>query len=141
MSIAELYESGVHKHNKGHYRNLLLLARADGNIDPKEQEILNEIGRKIGLSAEQIEEIKKNPEKYPTYPPFGKEERLVRYMNFIEVVKADKQFAEEEIVLLRKLGVALGFGSEEADKYFKEINRLLDENHTEEEILAQLYKL
>ncbi|MEZ4937032.1 MAG: hypothetical protein R2799_05515 [Crocinitomicaceae bacterium] len=139
MSISELYESGVHKHNKGHYRNLLLLARADGSIDAKEEAILDEIGKKIGLSNEQISDIKKNPEKYPTYPPFGKEERIVRYINFIEVIKADGILADAEINLLKKFGIALGFSSADVEKYFNEINRLLDEKHTEDEILAQLY--
>ena len=139
MSISELYESGVLKHKEGHYRNLLLLARADGSIDAKEEAILDEIGKKIGLSNEQISDIKKNPEKYPTFPPFGKEERIVRYINFIEVIKADGVLADAEINLLKKFGIALGFNSADVEKYFNEINRLLDEKHTEDEILAQLY--
>lgn len=139
MSISELYESGVHKHNKGHYRNLLMLAKADGSIDANEEALLDSIGTKIGLSDEQIAEIKKNPENYPTFPPFGKEERIVRYINFIEVIKADGELADAEIALLKKFGIALGFNSTEVEKYFTEINRLLDEKHTEDEILSQLY--
>jgi uncharacterized tellurite resistance protein B-like protein len=139
MSVAELFESGVHKHNKGHYRNLLMLARADGKISEEEDKYLREIGVRIGLSVEQIEDIKANPMQYPTHPPFGKEERIVRYINFIEVIKSDDDIDEREVKLLKKFGIAIGFSSEDVDKYFNEINRLLDENHSEDEILAQLY--
>lgn len=139
MSISELFESGIHKHNKGHYRNLLMLARADGKIAPEEEEMLHNIGLRIGLTEEQIQDIKNDPFKYPTHPPFGKEERLVRYINFIQIIKADNEIDAKEVALLKKFGIALGFSDEDTATYYAEIVRLLDEKHTEDEILAQLY--
>lgn len=139
MSIAELFESGVHKHNKGHYRNLLMLARADGKISEEEEKYLDEIGTRIGLTKEQIEDIKLNPSQYPTHPPFGKEERIIRFINFIEIIKSDNDIDEKEVSLLKKFGIAIGFSSKEVDTYFSKIVDLLNEKHTNDEILAQLY--
>lgn len=139
MSIAEMYESGIHKHNKGHFRNLLMLAQSDGVVTDEENDFLNKIGQKIGLSKEQIKNIKENPEQYPTFPPFGKEERIIRYINFIEVIKSDNVIDDREVSLLKKFGIAIGFNDTDSTELFNTINRLLDEKHTEDEILAQLY--
>ena len=86
MSVADLFESGLHKNNKGHYRNLLMLALADGKMSPEEEKILYETGINIGLSSAQIEEINAKPMEYPTHPPLGKVERMIRFIHFTKMI-------------------------------------------------------
>ena len=50
MSIAELYETGEQKQHKGHFRNLVMVAKADGVIDENEMALLKKIARQIGIS-------------------------------------------------------------------------------------------
>ncbi|MBK6526599.1 MAG: hypothetical protein IPG07_14275 [Crocinitomicaceae bacterium] len=61
MEIEELYESGERKIDRSHFRNLVMIAKADGPMGIEEKNLLNKIGAHIGLSPEQIERIIKNP--------------------------------------------------------------------------------
>ena len=50
MSISNIFESGETKENRGHFRNLVMLARVDGHVSEEEKALLNKIGKSIGLS-------------------------------------------------------------------------------------------
>ena len=78
MSIAEFYENGEQKQNKGHFRNLVMVAKADGVIDEGEMALLKKIAKRIGVSEEQFEAILENPTDYSINPPENKIERNER---------------------------------------------------------------
>lgn len=112
MSIAEIFESGESKKNKGHFKNLVMLARVDGEVSEEEKELLTKIGLGIGLSDEQIEEIKNNPSAYPINPPASKEERIERLISLIEMVAIDGLIEDAELNLLERYAIGLGFTEE-----------------------------
>ena len=109
MSIAELFESGESKKNKGHFRNLVMLARVDGVVSEEEKELLAKIGKKIGLTEAQIEDVKANPSSYPMNPPVSKEDRIERLISLIEMVAVDGLIEDAELDLLERYAVGLGF--------------------------------
>jgi len=138
MSIAELFESGEKKSNKGHFRNLIMIARADGVVDEKEKELLLKMGKKIGLSPSQITEITDNPEKYPLYPPTNKEDRYERLIGLVEMLAADKAIEEDEVVLIRRFGIGLGFSDEELPSLIRVILQHLVDGTSKYDILEEL---
>ena len=111
MSIAQLFESGERTQDKGHFKNLVLIANADGVVTEEENTLLNRIGRKIGLNETQIEEIKANPSQYSVIPPVSKIERLEQMVQLIKMMQADGSIDEHEYSLLELLAVRLGFDS------------------------------
>lgn len=109
MSIDQLFESGERKQDKGHFKNLVLVANADGIITKEENDLLNRIGKELGLSSQQIEHIKKNSDDYEIIPPISKIERLEQFVNLLEMVQVDGEIDDNEYYLLETLAVVLGF--------------------------------
>lgn len=111
MSIAQLFESGERTQDKGHFKNLVLIANADGVVTEEETKLLNRIGKKIGLNEEQINSIKENPSQFSIIPPVSKVERLEQMVQLIKMMKADGTIDKHEYNLLELLAVRLGFKS------------------------------
>jgi len=138
MSIAELFESGEKKSNKGHFRNLIMIARADGIVDESEKALLLKMGKKIGLSESQIVEITDNPDKYPIYPPVSAEDRYERLIGLVEMLAADNAVDEDEVHLIRRYGIGLGFEDEHLAKTVKTILQKLVDGVSKYDILEEL---
>lgn len=111
MSIAQLFESGERTQDKGHFKNLVLIANADGVVTEEETKLLNRIGKKIGLNEEQINSIKENPSQFSVIPPVSKIERLEQMIQLIKMMQADGSIDKHEYNLLELLAVRLGFKS------------------------------
>ena len=120
-TIAELFESGERRSDKGHFKNLVLLARADGKVEEVELQLLKRIASRLSLTEEQVKEIIEHPSQYPTIPPVSKVERYERLAWFVEMIYVDGIVdAEEERLVLRK-GVALGFDEKDIERIYHAI--------------------
>lgn len=111
MSIAQLFESGERTQDKGHFKNLVLIANADGIITKEESDLLVRIGKEIGLDQNQMDEIINNPSQFSIIPPVSKLERLEQVVELIKMIQADGEVNEHESKLLQTLALALGFSS------------------------------
>ena len=83
MNIEELYESGERKIDRSHFRNLVMIAKADGEISPDERKMLDRIGAHIGLSPDQILGIIKNPKQFSSNTPYNHEERFEQMVDLL----------------------------------------------------------
>ncbi|MEZ4924465.1 MAG: hypothetical protein R2780_14940 [Crocinitomicaceae bacterium] len=109
MSIVNLFEHGERKQDKGHFRNLVMIANSDGNLSASEERLLDVIGQELGLTAEQVEDIKENPEDYAVHPPSDRTERFEQMVNLIQMVQVDGKVEEDEMKILKKIAVAIGY--------------------------------
>ncbi|NNC84108.1 MAG: TerB family tellurite resistance protein [Flavobacteriales bacterium] len=109
MSLAELFESGEMKEHKGAFRNLVLIAKADGFISEVEKEMLDRMGDFLGLRDDQKADILSNPEKYPINPPVSLQERRERLVDLVRMVMVDGEIDAREMKVLYKCGVGLGY--------------------------------
>jgi len=134
-TIAHFFESGEQSRQKGHFLNLVLLARVDGIISPKENQLLQRVARRLSLTDEQVKEIIENPEDYPMIPPVSREERYERFIQLIQILIADGQSDREEEAMVRKLGIALGFTPERIEDKFPIILEHLRNGMTRENVL------
>lgn len=139
MSIAALYETGDRKQDKGHFRNIVLIAKADGEITPDELELLFKIGRHIDLTEDEIKDITKNPEKYPVNPPANREERFSQMINLCQMVEANGEVKDSEMKVLEKVAVSIGYDSlDEVD--VESIFALIIRGEDEETIMTELFQ-
>lgn len=120
-TLAQLFESGSQKGDKGHFRNLVMLTRVDGSVAPEETALLNRIARRLSLTDEQVKEIMENEQDYPMIPPVSLEERYERLIRFVKMVNVDGDVADAEKQLVFKYGVALGFDEETIENKFDTI--------------------
>ena len=64
MSFTDLFESGEHQRNVGHFASIASMAAVDGELNAEEEKMLRKFARKLDIAESEYEEILKNPSKY-----------------------------------------------------------------------------
>ncbi len=137
-TIAQLFESGEQAALKGHFQNLVMLARVDGVIDETERKLLSKIANRLSLTDDQVKTICDDNENYPSFPPVSKEERYNRLIQLIEMIliDGDVDFAEKELIF--KYSITLGIIESEFSVINDKIVSDLKLGRSKEEILTSL---
>ncbi len=133
MSISDLYSSGAHKRDIGHFANIVKLALADEIITEGEQKLLDRMARRLNISDKEQKEILKNPDKYPMNPPVDYDRRIERLYNLTKMIFIDNEVIGDEASVLRKVAIGLGFPIDNAEKVVDEaIHLALNDNDLED---------
>ena len=137
-TLAQVFESGEQSSQKGHFRNLVLLSRLDGEVTASEEKLLNKIAQRLSLTDEQVKEIKNNPENYHSIPPYDMEERVSRLIHFFQVAMDDDVITESEKNAINKCAVSLGFSMEYMNNNFDNIQKQILNGKNKDEIMTIL---
>lgn len=129
MSISDLYSSGKHKQEIGHFASIVKLAKDDGIITEGEQKLLDKSAKRLNISEEEYKAILKNPEKYPVNPPISYDERIERLYRLAKMVLADGIADSHEVQLMRKIAVGLHFSDDNTEKVCDEAIHLILNNN------------
>ena len=78
MSFSDLFGTGEHSRNLGHFASIVTLASVDGEINPEEEKVLKRLARKLDINEEDYAKIIKNASGFPINPPNTTEKRLER---------------------------------------------------------------
>jgi len=116
MSFNDLFDSGKHKKNLGHFASIVTLASADGAVNENELALLKRFARKLDVDNSEFEEILETPNRYPINPPNNKFERLERIYDLFKIIYADHMMDESEEKLVNKYAIGLGFNINEAER-------------------------
>ncbi|CAZ96273.1 TerB family tellurite resistance protein [Zobellia galactanivorans] len=116
MAIADLYTSSEHRRNLAHFAALATLASIDGEISSEEKSMLDRFASKLDITEAEYKEVMKRENKYPIDPPHNSERRLERLYDLFRIIFSDHHIDEEEMLLLKKYAIGLGFSGEQADK-------------------------
>lgn len=137
-TIAQLFETGEHAAQKGHFHNLVMLARVDGKVEASEKNLLARIAQRLSLTDEEVKSICDDEDNYPVYPPVSKEERLERFVQLIEMIIVDGRINTDEEHLISKYGVELGIDSEKVDGTYKLVVSKIVEGLDRDAIVSSL---
>ena len=127
MSFSDLFDSEFKQRNKGHFSAIVRVALADGKFAPEEKEFLDKLASRLEISPAEYAEILENPLKYPINPPYLHEHRLERLFDLARMVHVDHHLGDKQDLLLRKIGLALGFTPENVDYIIEKAMILVDE--------------
>ena len=116
MSISDLFGSGEHVRNLGHFASIVNLAAADGEINAEEEAQLRKFAFKLGIEDEEYKKVLADPKAFPVHANNSTEGRLERLHDLFTIVYSDHEIDAEEMFLLRKYAIAIGFSAEEAEK-------------------------
>ena len=119
MSFVDLYSSGEHRRNLAHFSSIASLAAIDGEVNPQEKVLLDRFARKLDITDTEYAEVLSSDNKYPINPPTTSEERLERLYDLFRIIFADHGIDEEEMILINKYAIGLGYSSETAAKLIK----------------------
>ncbi|PQJ76815.1 tellurite resistance TerB family protein [Polaribacter glomeratus] len=125
MSISDLYSSGKHKQEIGHFSNIVKMAKANGKISEEEEALLIKSAKKLHITTEEFKIILENPDKFPINPPVNYEERIERLFFLTKMIVADGEVNELQVVLLRKVAIGLHFPVDTVDKLCNEAIQLV----------------
>jgi uncharacterized tellurite resistance protein B-like protein len=109
MSIEQLFETGERLQDRSHFRNMVLIAKADGVISEKEVTLLHKMGQKISLSEEQVKMIIKDHKTIAIVPPYSREDRYEQIIELIQMMQIDGKVDDSEMDTLERVAVGIGF--------------------------------
>ena len=133
MSISDLYSSGAHKRDLGHFSNIVKLALADDIITDEELLLLDRMARRLNISDSDFKRVLIKPEKYAMNPPVGYEKRIERLFNLTKMIFADSEVTGDEAQVMRKVAIGLGFPTDNAEKVVDEaIHLAMNDNDLED---------
>jgi len=119
MSFYELFKKGHQSRNLAHFASIASLAKADGKITDEETELLKSLAVKLGVSASEVIDILKNPDKYPIVPSNSAEERLERMHDLFDMIFTDHEISIKELVLIKKYAIGLGYSVIDSNELIK----------------------
>lgn len=126
MSFSDLFGSGEHLRNLGHFAAIVNLAAIDGEINAKEEKQLARFASKLNISEEEYSKVLENPSSFPLHPHHSVEKRLERLFDLFKIIYSDQEVDEEEIGLLRKYATGLGFSAEVSKGLIKRSIQIFD---------------
>lgn len=112
MSISDLYTSGIHKRELGHFANIVKMAQLDDIITNEEQTLIDRMKRRLNITDIEYVKVIKNPNNYPMVPPLDYKNRIEHLYNLVKMIFADSEVTENQIGLLNKITIGLGFSKE-----------------------------
>ncbi|PNQ74598.1 fructose 1,6-bisphosphatase [Hanstruepera neustonica] len=112
MSILDLFDSGFKKRNEDHFAAIVRVAMDDGIITDEEKAFLDRLARNLDISETTYKEILKDYQSHPINPPTSYDRRLERLYDLARMVHVDHIHGEHESMVLRKIGIGLGFSPE-----------------------------
>lgn len=128
MSISDLFDSGFQKRNQDHFAAIVSVAMSDGVITDEERAFLDRLARNLDISENDYKEISKNYAAHPINPPTSYDARLERLFDLARMVYADNIKGDDQVVLLEKLCIGLGFKSDNAKYVVDKALTLVDQD-------------
>ncbi len=136
MGLSDLFNSYDKKKRRSHFKNLFSIARADGDVDRAEMDLVIGLAEKFHMSTEEVTRIIRNPEDIPLITPKTAEERMEHLYDLINVMMVDGRIDEKELFLCKSLALKLGCSEETIDGLLRDlieqaINRIPPEKTVE----------
>lgn len=137
MAFSDLYSSGKHKQEIGHFANVVKIAKADGIISDDERILLAKVGSKLNITVEEFKVIFDQPEKFPTNSPISYDDRIERLFRLSKMVLANGEAKLVEVKLMQKIATRLNFNSDNTEKICREaIDLVLNNSDLDTFIIA-----
>ena len=127
MSISDLFDSGFQKRNQDHFAAIVRVAMSDGVITDEERAFLDRLARNLSITEDDYKTILKDFASHPINPPTSYDARLERLFDLSRMVYADNIKGDDQVVLLEKLSVGLGFKTENAKYVVDKALNLVDQ--------------
>ena len=119
MSFSDLFGTGEHLRNLGHFAAIVNLAASDGPINEQEEAQLKRFAMKLDIGEEEYSKVLENPTSFPLQPNNSVEGRLERLYDLFRIIYSDHEIDEEEMELLRRYAIGLGFSEQVSEDIIK----------------------
>lgn len=140
MSILDHFDHSDRKQDKEHFRHLVLVALADGIIDDIELKMLCRLGKNMGFTDPEIDDLLESSKKSAYNPPYELTKRFEQLYGIIKMVLADDKIDNNEMRLARGLALKSGFTEAEIPALLSLLIKGIREGEDEEDLFKQYKK-
>lgn len=140
MSIVHFFDHADKKNNREHFAHLVQLARADGNIEKQESELLHRIGKRMGFTDPEIDHLIDSKEKHMYNHPYELEKRFIQLFELFTLIMADGQIEDRELKLVKRFATGAGFTDLEIEKLIPFLKEGIEKNMDEEDLFTEYKK-
>ena len=128
MGISDYNLGGDQQRNIDHFASIVRLALADGIVTEGEEKLLKRLAKRFHILEDKYKDIIENSSEYPVDAPLSYDKRIERLYDLSKMVMADGEVSEEELTVLRRVSVGLGFPTKNVDKIADESIRLISDD-------------
>ncbi len=100
-------------------QDLIALSKADGNIDFMEENFIKNIASSLGVSTEELDNLKKNPVGFN--PEDNETARIIQFYRLLLLMGIDQNRTEVEINCCKQLALNLGLNPVAVNKIIAQI--------------------
>jgi len=120
MTILDALANAEYRQRISLLATLIKLSELDGKIDEKEWKIIEKVADNFGfLDEDALKYLKKNYRKYSLEPPFSLDDRIEQLYNLWQLAYADGKLDDNELRLLHRIIVGLGFPLNKTEEVFQ----------------------
>lgn len=98
-----------------HFRNLVSLSAADGQITDAERSSLKRIAASLGIPSDRLEVMLNHAHEYVYLVPQNNKQKDKQLAEMIDIALVDGEFSRSERELIKSIAHKLGFTHEEAE--------------------------
>jgi uncharacterized membrane protein YebE (DUF533 family) len=117
------FEHQYLSYKKNHIKNLLALAKADGEMHPKEEALLYKIAKRYGLKDRQVRQLLEADEKFKMNVPDNHNDKMNLLYDLILMVYADDVVDQHEIEFCEEAVELFGMKKELVSWLLEEFDR------------------
>ena len=139
MSLLEYFDYPDRKQDKEHFRDLVQVAVVDGIMNEVELKMLHRMGKNLGLTDPEMDDLVESKEKSLYNPPYELAKRFEQLYDIVKMVLVDGIIDNNEMRLATILAIKSGFTEAEIPDLLSLLIKGINEGEDEEE-LFKLYK-
>jgi uncharacterized tellurite resistance protein B-like protein len=113
MGLLEHFDHPERKQSKEHFSHLIQMALADGKIEKAEMEMLFRMGKNLGLTTPEIDNLLETNRNSSYAPPYELSKRFSQLYDIVRMLYADGQIDGNEMKLASGLALKSGFTDED----------------------------
>jgi uncharacterized tellurite resistance protein B-like protein len=117
------FEHQYLSYKKNHIKNLLALARADGSMHDKDQQLLFKIGKRYGIKKRHVQELIDSNEKFTVIVPDNHNDKMNLLYDLILMVYADDVIDDHEVQFCEEVVERFGMKKELVQWMLREFDR------------------
>lgn len=106
------FEHQYLSYKKNHLRNVIALAKADGELHASEEKMLYKMGEKYGLKDRQIASLIRSNKSVQVTIPDSHDQKMNQLYDLVLMVYADGIVEKSEVTFCEELMVQFGFKKE-----------------------------
>lgn len=141
MTILNYFDHHDKKASKEHFLHLIQVASSDGVIDKSESDLLHRMGKHLGFTDPEIDELIQKKDSKIYNPPYEMEKRFSQLYDIVAMALADGVLYKNEIQMIKKLAIASSFNEVDTDHLVNLLVNGIKYGKSEEELLSAFKKM